>query len=50
MLAVALQNSHQVAIIAWDAKRGVPGPLLVNVTLDGEIPAVVWDLGLDGTK
>ncbi|OJJ00741.1 hypothetical protein ASPVEDRAFT_61359 [Aspergillus versicolor CBS 583.65] len=47
MLAVALQNSHQVAIIGWDAKRGAPGSLLADVTLDGEIPTVVWGLGLD---
>lgn len=50
MLAVALQNSHQVAIIEWDVRRGVPGPLLANVTVEGEIPAVVWDLGSDNTK
>lgn len=44
MLAVALQNSHQVAVIEWDVKHGLPGRLLSNVTLEGEVPAVVWDM------
>ncbi|KAK9320532.1 Lactonase, 7-bladed beta-propeller-domain-containing protein [Lipomyces orientalis] len=44
MVAVALQNSHMVAITRWDKKAGAPGTLLAEKLLDGEIPAVVWDL------
>ncbi|KAL2817007.1 Lactonase, 7-bladed beta-propeller-domain-containing protein [Aspergillus cavernicola] len=41
-VALALQNSHEVAIVEWNDKTGSPGSLLAVKSLDGEIPAVIW--------
>ncbi|KAF7590656.1 hypothetical protein BBP40_002547 [Aspergillus hancockii] len=42
-IALALQNSHRVAVAGWDEKAGSAGPLLAETTLDGQITAVIWD-------
>ncbi|KAJ6040311.1 hypothetical protein N7499_005130 [Penicillium canescens] len=41
-IAVALQNSHEVALIEGNAQTGGPGKLLSKKTLDGEIPIAIW--------
>lgn len=45
MFAVALEKSQKVGVTQWDKRLGAPGKLLAEVELDGEVPAVVWDLG-----
>ncbi|KAL3468818.1 Lactonase, 7-bladed beta-propeller-domain-containing protein [Aspergillus californicus] len=44
MVAIALQNSHKVAVVEWDRKNSSFGPLLVERQLEGEVTAVFWDL------
>ncbi|KAL4902308.1 hypothetical protein BDW74DRAFT_180810 [Aspergillus multicolor] len=41
MVAIALQNSHKVAVVAWECDGGV-GALLAQVELGGEVTAAVW--------
>ncbi|KAK4869246.1 hypothetical protein LT330_006246 [Penicillium expansum] len=41
-MAVALQNSHEVALVQWDEQTKSPGKLRTKLTLDGEIPAAIW--------
>jgi 6-phosphogluconolactonase (cycloisomerase 2 family) len=42
MLAIALQNSNKVAVVAWNGREKAIGPLLAETTLGGEVTAVVW--------
>ncbi|KAJ5967012.1 hypothetical protein N7501_003260 [Penicillium viridicatum] len=42
LISVALQNSHEVALVQWDEESRNPGKLLAKKTLDGEIPAAIW--------
>ncbi|CRG86293.1 hypothetical protein PISL3812_03298 [Talaromyces islandicus] len=44
MVAVALENSQKVAVTGWNKRMGSPGRLLGEKKMDGDIPAVVWDL------
>ncbi|KAL4758570.1 Lactonase, 7-bladed beta-propeller-domain-containing protein [Aspergillus foveolatus] len=44
MLAIALQNSNKVAVSAWNGRERVIGRLLAEVTIGGEVTAVVWGL------
>ncbi|KAH8700510.1 Lactonase, 7-bladed beta-propeller-domain-containing protein [Talaromyces proteolyticus] len=44
MVAVALESSQRVAVTRWNKRTGSPGILLVEKQMDGDIPAVVWDL------
>ncbi|KAJ5766740.1 uncharacterized protein N7511_004356 [Penicillium nucicola] len=41
-VAVALQNSHAVALTEGNPQTGGPGKLLAKKTLDGEIPIAIW--------
>ncbi|RDW74617.1 uncharacterized protein DSM5745_07279 [Aspergillus mulundensis] len=41
MVAIALQNSHSVAVVAWERNGGF-GSLLAQAELGGEVTAVVW--------
>ncbi|KAL4930276.1 Lactonase, 7-bladed beta-propeller-domain-containing protein [Aspergillus undulatus] len=43
MLAIALQNNKTV-VVSWDEENGAIGDLLGEVTLGGEVTAVLWDL------
>lgn len=45
MFALALEKSQKVGVTQWDKKLGAPGKLLAEVELNGDVPAVVWDLG-----
>ncbi|KAJ5593212.1 hypothetical protein N7537_010116 [Penicillium hordei] len=42
LISVALQNSHEVALVQWDEQTRSPGKLLAKKSLDGEIPAAIW--------
>lgn len=42
LISVALQNSHEVAVVQWDEQTRNPGKLLAKKSLDGEIPAAIW--------
>ncbi|KUM66904.1 hypothetical protein ACN42_g192 [Penicillium freii] len=42
LISVALQNSHEVAVVQWDEQTRSPGKLLATKSLDGEIPAAIW--------
>ncbi|OQD94193.1 hypothetical protein PENSOL_c027G06909 [Penicillium solitum] len=42
VISVALQNSHEVALVQWDKQTRRPGKLLAKKSLDGEIPAAIW--------
>lgn len=42
VITVALQNSHEVALVQWDKQTRRPGKLLAKKSLDGEIPAAIW--------
>ncbi|KAJ9485148.1 hypothetical protein VN97_g8209 [Penicillium thymicola] len=42
VMSVALQNSHEVALVQWDEQTRSPGKLLAKKGLDGEIPAAIW--------
>lgn len=44
MVAIAQQNSHKVSVVKWNGVNDTSGSLLAEKELDGEIPAVVWDL------
>ncbi|OQD96239.1 hypothetical protein PENVUL_c093G03715 [Penicillium vulpinum] len=41
-IVVALQNSHEVAVIQWNEQTRSPGKLISKKSLDGEIPAAIW--------
>ncbi|KAJ5752190.1 Cytochrome cd1-nitrite reductase-like C-terminal heme d1 [Penicillium odoratum] len=41
-LGLALEVSQKVGVAQWDTHAGVPGNLLAEKTLDGDVPAVVW--------
>ncbi|KAJ5806016.1 uncharacterized protein N7503_003618 [Penicillium pulvis] len=45
MLALALEKSQKVGVTQWNKRLGAPGKLLAEVELNGDVPAVVWDLG-----
>lgn len=42
VISVALQNSHEVAVVQWNKQTRSPGKLLAKKSLDGEIPAAIW--------
>lgn len=48
MFALALEKSQKVGVTEWDKRLGAPGKLLAEVELNGDVPAVVWDLGPTG--
>ncbi|CAI7589912.1 unnamed protein product [Penicillium glandicola] len=41
-IAVALQNSYEVALVQWNEHTESPGKLLAKKSLTGEIPAAIW--------
>ncbi|KAJ5552775.1 hypothetical protein N7494_002153 [Penicillium frequentans] len=45
MFALALEKSQKVGVTQWNKRLGAPGKLLAEVELNGDVPAVVWDLG-----
>lgn len=45
MFALALEKSQKVGVTQCNKRLGAPGKLLAEVELNGDVPAVVWDLG-----
>jgi 6-phosphogluconolactonase (cycloisomerase 2 family) len=45
MVGLALEKSQKVGVTQWNKRIGAPGKLLAEKKLNGDVPAVVWDLG-----
>ncbi|OJJ34278.1 hypothetical protein ASPWEDRAFT_173700 [Aspergillus wentii DTO 134E9] len=42
LVAVAMQDTKEVVVTKWDAKKGAPGALVASKKMEGEIPAAIW--------